>query len=749
VSDGYLIDLPIGTEKRGLHLAPPHGELIFQGRKTAIAKARPFDVSGPWILISGGMAYGTMDVALPQPVSAEEFDKRFPEHRVTGNERKRWWPGVDPLYLSHITYFEGFEKPYPITVVSGMQTVVEQVEFKAEQPPCLGDHCDEVRMVLEEVKLAKGEKQKQVAAEQQAEDLEDLEDAASAAEGLEAYRKGETVPWEDVKERLLASSKEDEQMPYDPENPPEKLHGLPEKAQRIFVHTYNSCMAEHNDEGKCHQMGYGAVKNAGYYQAEDGAWHEKEAEKRANDEDEDADGCKAEGILEQSKKAAPERECVCSECGATATHEAGTPCTETPCPKCGGTMYGRSKPEASTAGKSIGAIPWLRQKFEGVLTELRALVGNGEATVQPTDDRRFVAFKTFRAKDGRPWLLTWTTNAFEDKDRECFSTKSIDEFVTRHESYKKKGEFWFWHLPGAKMGDIRWQAMVGRFLVEVGPFDDTPMGRKWAEFFSRHSTGHPSLAPDGWGTSHGYFYEVKDREDGVYDWFDKFETTVLPLAAASNPYTSMEVYAMNDAQKSALELIGSELGVGDLVNMVIETGEQRTKELEAQGTRFKAAAEEAPPAEAAPVTEPAEKAEPVAEQETPVETKVVAEPVEPVAEKAEEAAEKPTEEGQGSKAILELAQHLSASMGLDVLTKTLQDVQSTVQAVAAEQQAQAARLAKLEDIGVSPTSPLIPLPRGAFWQASKLGQEPSDKSVAAAQPKVPEAIIEMAKRIPA
>jgi len=245
-------------------------------------------------------------------------------------------------------------------------------------------------------------------------------------------------------------------------------------------------------------------------------------------------------------------------------------------------------------------------------------------------------------------------------------------------------------------------------------------------------------------------YEAKDREDGVYDWFEKFETTVLPLSAASNQHTSMEVYAaMNDAQKSALELIGSELGVDDLVSMVIQTGEQRTKELEEQGTRFKAAAEEAPPAEAVPVVEPVEKARPAAEQETPVETKVAAEPVQAAAEKAEEAAEQPAEEGQGKKAILELAQQLSATMGLDTLTKTLQGLQSSVQAVASEQQAQAARLAKLEDVGVSPASPLIPLPRAAFWQASKLGQEPSDKSVAAAQPKVPDAIIEMAKGIQA
>jgi len=38
------------------------------------------------------------------------------------------------------------------------------------------------------------------------EELEELEDALSAWEALDAHRRGETVPWEEVKERLLAEA---------------------------------------------------------------------------------------------------------------------------------------------------------------------------------------------------------------------------------------------------------------------------------------------------------------------------------------------------------------------------------------------------------------------------------------------------------------------------------------------------------------------------------------------------------------
>ena len=36
--------------------------------------------------------------------------------------------------------------------------------------------------------------------------LEELEDALSAWEGLEAHRRGETLPWEEVKANLLAAA---------------------------------------------------------------------------------------------------------------------------------------------------------------------------------------------------------------------------------------------------------------------------------------------------------------------------------------------------------------------------------------------------------------------------------------------------------------------------------------------------------------------------------------------------------------
>jgi uncharacterized phage infection (PIP) family protein YhgE len=206
----------------------------------------------------------------------------------------------------------------------------------------------------------------------------------------------------------------------------------------------------------------------------------------------------------------------------------------------------------------------------------------------------------------------------------------------------------------------------------------------------------------------------------------------------------MEVFAaMNDAQKSALQSIGSELGIPNLVDIVTETGEQRTKELEEQGTRYKAQAD-TPPIVAEPVAEAAAVTEPLAEQ--PTEPVVEAAPAEVKAADEEPPAEEPGE--QASKAILQLAEHIAANLHIADVVAAVEQLQSSLKAVADAQKAQSDRLNKLEDIGTDALSPLIPLPRAAFHRAALMGPQPSEKHLATAAPVLPDAIVEMAKHIP-
>lgn len=191
-----------------------------------------------------------------------------------------------------------------------------------------------------------------------------------------------------------------------------------------------------------------------------------------------------------------------------------------------------------------------------------------------------------KALDGRTWLLTWTTNAFQDREGEIFTTKSIENYVARHANESTKGKFDFWHLPGTEFGTIMWQGVEGRFLIESGPFDDNEKGRKAEEFFLAHPNGHPEIAPEGWGTSHKYEYKQGDREDGVYDWFEKTLTTVLPFSAAANPHNpQLEVRKVDEKQYAALTSIwGPETAA-----QIIALGKQQTEQKEQDGVAFKSA----------------------------------------------------------------------------------------------------------------------------------------------------------------
>lgn len=228
----------------------------------------------------------------------------------------------------------------------------------------------------------------------------------------------------------------------------------------------------------------------------------------------------------------------------------------------------------------VGVLRDLKDRFLELLKQLAEVVGWADYE----DKKPWMPFRTFKTADGSDWLLTWTTNAFKDRDGEIFSTKAIEDYIARHGDEEDKGEFRFWHIPGSKFGTVRWQGMSGRFLVEAGPFDRSPVGDAMKSFFSRYPDSHPDICPEGWGTSHGFSYRAADRADKVYDWFEKRETSVLPRAVAANQFNPhLEVIPVDQKQRDALKLIGGD----KLVALVTETGESLTKELE-ENVEFKA-----------------------------------------------------------------------------------------------------------------------------------------------------------------
>ncbi len=409
------------TVERGLYLVEPHGRLIYEGKKTSIVKAREMALEGEWIIVSKDKAYGVAELESARLANALQFDEKFDEHRVTKNERQRWWEDKDLFYSHNIKEFTPYDKPREVVVQNGVKTFIEKVEFVVDAETVLDLAGD-----AEVVDLTEGK-----------EDIESLEEKEEKA-GRRVRKSKVTI-----------------------------LKDLRKKAEDF-------------------------LKSLG----ETIGWAEYEDKQ-----------------------------------------------------------------------------PWL-----GPFRSYKEIEKLGGA-----------AF-TVKALDGSDWIVTWTMNSFKDREEEIFTQKSIEDYVERQADKDIKGQLQYWHLPGTKFGDIKAQAVIGRFLLEAGPFDDTEIGNAFKELFEENPSGHPEVAPEGWGASHGYYYVKEDREDGVYEWFDKEETTVLPASAASNPWNpTMEVVQMS--QKQAKESL-SKFFKPELVEKMLEVGDAETKEIEGLGIEHKELAEQ-------------------------------------------------------------------------------------------------------------------------------------------------------------
>ena len=252
-----------------------------------------------------------------------------------------------------------------------------------------------------------------------------------------------------------------------------------------------------------------------------------------------------------------------------------------------------------------------------------------------------VGLTVFKNAEGQwRWALL-SSNAFEDRDGEVISQKALEEDVARADADGDYGPLRWWHVPGLDIGTCDFNAMEGRILVEAGSFVNEQLGESIA-----------AKAIDLSG-SIGFFHpDTEPDEEGVYHSIRRFERSLLPKEAASNPFVQLVVEQEGTPmKKEKIEEFKKKLGLGadgKLVESVVEMAEKAEATAIDQGVRTKEAEalpevtpEVAPASEAEPVVEPAAEVEPSAKEtsevteavstETPAE--VPAEPpAEPVAE---------------------------------------------------------------------------------------------------------------------
>lgn len=262
--------------------------------------------------------------------------------------------------------------------------------------------------------------------------------------------------------------------------------------------------------------------------------------------------------------------------------------------------------EDAKAGRRMRAS--MMDKLKSAWATIKELMDWAEEPMMDDDEEEMMGMAGFskgsgiaiKQINGKPWFISYSTNAFQDREKEIFSTDSLEQYVSQAEKSGDRGFFNLWHIPGTDFARKEWQAVIGRFLVEAGPFLDNEQGQKALTFFSEYSDGHPDIAPEGWGESPEYKYLPEERKSGVYKNIWITRTSTLPRMAAANLWTKGGIaMALSEQQKQAANKIFGEV----LAATIIRGAEDATKELEEAGVAHKGEAETTTTGESVTVTQ--------------------------------------------------------------------------------------------------------------------------------------------------
>lgn len=199
--------------------------------------------------------------------------------------------------------------------------------------------------------------------------------------------------------------------------------------------------------------------------------------------------------------------------------------------------------------KAVQADPEIAFKDAALDPVYPEVVSAGEKEGAVTaPDGTFLAYKD---ADGAARWVTIHTNKFIDRDREIFTEQAHCNYVARVDASKNYPDLQLWHTPvpigRADMIDYDDRGFVIASGTYLPGYED--VGERLAELAKEQPLG----------CSHGFKYDRLDRLDGVFDWYDTREITVLPLRRAANllttshPLGSKEIEMLNTEKAAFLE----------------------------------------------------------------------------------------------------------------------------------------------------------------------------------------------------
>jgi len=125
---------------RGIIIVHPHGDMIVNGTKSIIVKSKKYldCIDKKLLLIQNKQALGIIVINYIGSLDIQGFKKKFNQHRITEQERKKWWKNKRKLYQYNIDVNHIFRKPIHIDYPQGPQNFVKPENIKAMQSIYIG-----------------------------------------------------------------------------------------------------------------------------------------------------------------------------------------------------------------------------------------------------------------------------------------------------------------------------------------------------------------------------------------------------------------------------------------------------------------------------------------------------------------------------------------------------------------------------------------------------------------------------------
>lgn len=196
----------------------------------------------------------------------------------------------------------------------------------------------------------------------------------------------------------------------------------------------------------------------------------------------------------------------------------------------------------------------------------------------------------FKDAQGNHRWVTFTSNAFQDLDREIVSQKALEDDIARTDKEGNYGPLRWWHVgvpdpvnrlpgPGVDLGDCDFSAMHGRILVESGTFKDARVAARLAEHGGEFQVSmgffHPATEPD---------------REGVYHSIHRFERSLVPAGRAANPLTGFQILREGTMLKEKIAALRKLFGDPAIADQALAGAEQLEQKATEAGAAFKESA---------------------------------------------------------------------------------------------------------------------------------------------------------------